>query len=92
MIIRHGEKPGDPANDDDGGPHLATLGSGRAAALPYLFTPDPNAQMPVANWEQLSCDLATGTKNAVPNTSHPCWRGSETDAIRYCPLMSRYVR
>jgi len=59
MIIRHGEKPGDPANDDDGGPHLATLGSGRAAALPSLFTPDPNAQMPVANWEQLSCNLAT---------------------------------
>jgi len=68
MIIRHGEKPGDPANDDDGGPHLATLGSGRAAALPYLFTPDPNAQMPVANWEQLSCDLATGTKNEFTGT------------------------
>jgi len=68
MIIRHGEKPGDPANDDNGGPHLATLGSGRAAALPYLFTPDPNAQMPVAGWSQLSCDLATGTKNEFTGT------------------------
>ena len=68
MIIRHGEKPGDPANDDDGGPHLATLGSGRAAALPSLFTPDPNAQMPVANWNQLSCDLATSTKSQFTGT------------------------
>lgn len=63
MIIRHGEKPGDPANDDDGGPHLATLGSGRAAALPSLFTPDPNAVTPVANWTQLSCDVATSTES-----------------------------
>ncbi len=68
MIIRHGEKPGDPANDDNGGPHLATLGSGRAAALPSLFTPDPNAQMPVAGWEQLSCDLATSTKSQFTGT------------------------
>ena len=68
MIIRHGEKPGDPANDDDGGPHLAPLGSGRAAALASLFTPDPNALMPVANWEQLSCDLAIGTKNQFTGT------------------------
>ena len=71
MIIRHGEKPGDPANDDDGGQHLATLGSGRAAALPSLFTPDPNAQMPVAGWSQLSCDLATGTKNEFTGTYVP---------------------
>ena len=69
MIIRHGEKPGTPSNDDDGGPHLATLGSGRAAALPSLFTPDPNAQMPVANWEQLSCDMAAnGTKSQFTGT------------------------
>ena len=68
MIIRHGEKPGDPANDDNGGPHLATLGSGRAAALPSLFTPDPNAQMPVAGWSQLSCDVATSTKSQFTGT------------------------
>lgn len=68
MIIRHGEKPGDPANDDDGGAHLATLGSGRAAALPSLFTPDPNAQTPVAGWSQLSCDLATGAKSGFTGT------------------------
>ena len=68
MIIRHGEKPGDPANDDDGGPHLAPLGSGRSAGLPSLFTPDPNAQMPVANWEHLSCDVAIGTKNQFTGT------------------------
>jgi hypothetical protein len=68
MIIRHGEKPGDPANDDNGGPHLATLGSGRAAALPSLFTPDPNAQMPVAGWSQLSCDVAISTKDQFSGT------------------------
>ena len=56
MIIRHGEKPGNPDNDTDGGPHLAPLGSGRAAALPSLFTPDPNAT-PVSKLQQLSCNL-----------------------------------
>jgi hypothetical protein len=46
MIIRHGEKPGNPANDGDGGPDLSILGSARAAALPSLFTPSP-ASMPL---------------------------------------------
>ena len=68
MIIRHGEKPGDPSNDDNGGPHLATLGSGRAAALPSLFTPDPNAQMPVAGWNQLSCNVAPSTTSQFSGT------------------------
>ncbi len=57
MIIRHGEKPGDPSNDNDGGPNLSILGSARAAALPSLFTPDPT-QSPVMG-PQLTCDLAT---------------------------------
>jgi len=63
MIIRHGEKPGDPGSDTDGGPDLSTMGSGRAAALPSLFTPDPNAQMPVANWQQFTCKLSTGAES-----------------------------
>ena len=48
VIIRHGEKVGDPKKDDDGGRHLSIQGSARAAALPSLFVP---AQ------PQLSCAL-----------------------------------
>ncbi len=39
LIIRHGEKVGDPKKDDDGGRHLSIAGSARAAALPSLFAP-----------------------------------------------------
>ncbi len=39
MIIRHGEKPGDPTDDKDGGPNLSVQGAARAAALPSLFLP-----------------------------------------------------
>ena len=38
LIIRHGEKVGDPKKDDDGGRHLSVRGSARAAALPSLFS------------------------------------------------------
>lgn len=37
LIIRHGEKLGDPNSDADGGPNLSVWGSARAAALPSLF-------------------------------------------------------
>ena len=59
MLIRHGEKPGDPSEDESGGPHLSILGSARAAALPSLFTPDPIAP-PVEDLHQLTCELAVG--------------------------------
>ena len=39
LIIRHGEKNGDPKKDNDGGRHLSVRGSARAAALPSLFIP-----------------------------------------------------
>ena len=39
LIIRHGEKVGDPKKDDDGGNDLSIRGSGRATALPALFVP-----------------------------------------------------
>lgn len=48
LLIRHGEKVGDPKKDDDGGRHLSIQGSARAAALPSLFAP----ALP-----QLSCKL-----------------------------------
>ena len=49
MIIRHGEKAGDPSDDSTGGINLAIQGSPRAAALPTLFY---SGQM------ALSCQLA----------------------------------
>ena len=39
LIIRHGEKVGNPKKDDDGGNDLSIRGSGRATALPTLFVP-----------------------------------------------------
>jgi broad specificity phosphatase PhoE len=48
LIVRHGEKVGDPKKDNDGGRHLSVRGSARAAALPSLFAP----ALP-----QLSCHL-----------------------------------
>jgi hypothetical protein len=39
LIIRHGEKVGDPKKDDDGGNDLSIRGSARATALPSLFVP-----------------------------------------------------
>ena len=60
MIIRHGEKPGDPSNDNDGGPNLSILGSARAAALPSLFTPNPTSTPP--NTQQLTCAVAGGAE------------------------------
>jgi len=61
MVIRHGEKPGDPDNDKDGGPHLSILGSARAAALPSLFTPAPNGST-INGLHQLAADLSIGKK------------------------------
>jgi hypothetical protein len=54
LLIRHGEKVGDPKKDDDGGRHLAIPGSARAAALPSLF---------VAALPQLSCKLYHKAEN-----------------------------
>jgi hypothetical protein len=48
LIIRHGEKVGDPKKDNDGGIDLSIRGSARAAALPSLFVPGQT---------QLACDL-----------------------------------
>jgi broad specificity phosphatase PhoE len=39
MLIRHGEKPGDPTIDGDNEPDLSVIGAARAAALPSLFLP-----------------------------------------------------
>jgi len=61
LIIRHGEKLGNPADEVNGGPDLSVRGSARAAALTSLFAP--------ADYQtsQLSCALAT---------AHPDFIGS----------------
>src|SRR6266851_6948263 len=58
LIIRHGEKVGDPKKDDDGGRHLSIRGSARAAALPSLFVPVQ---------PQLSCRVHHGTEEFTCN-------------------------
>lgn len=40
LIIRHGEKVGDPKKDNDGGNDLSIRGSSRATGLPSLFVPE----------------------------------------------------
>lgn len=65
LIIRHGEKVGNPKKDDDGGNNLSIRGSARAAALPSLFAPEQS---------QLACDLVldldplnfAGTYETIP--------------------------
>jgi hypothetical protein len=67
MIIRHGEKPGDPASDSSGGPDLSIVGSARAAALPSLFTPNP-ATTPVGSEPQTTCGLAQSANGEYAGT------------------------
>lgn len=52
IIIRHGEKLGDPSQDASGGPNLSIRGSARAATLPSLFLPAA---------PELDCALTTDT-------------------------------
>jgi hypothetical protein len=69
MIIRHGEKLGDPVSDDGGGKHLSLQGSARAAALPTLFLPswwqplplDPPPPPPPPDGPILECKFAAGS-------------------------------
>jgi len=58
LLIRHGEKVGDPKKDNDGGRHLSIQGSARAADLPSLF---------VSALPQLSCKLHHKAREFVGN-------------------------
>jgi hypothetical protein len=70
-IVRHGEKLGDPANDNDSSREISIRGSARAAALPSLFV---RATTPPT---ELSCELAVevsgfrGTYHQHPLTMTP---------------------
>jgi len=57
-IIRHGEKPGKPGDDKEGGPNLSIKGSARASALPTLFLPSK---------VELSCRLGVPPGTAKGN-------------------------
>jgi len=71
MLIRHGEKLGDPLSAEDGGKHLSLQGSARAAALPSLFLPSwwqppsplPSPPPPIPpSGPILECKFAAGTE------------------------------
>jgi hypothetical protein len=59
MLIRHGEKLGNP-DDESGGPNLSIRGSARAAALPLLFLPANPA---------VGCQIDTGTYSLTQSYS-----------------------
>ena len=65
LIIRHGEKLGNPADDTHGGPDLSVRGSARAAALPSLFAPADYRAF------QLSCALVSAARMTSPGATPP---------------------
>ena len=67
LIIRHGEKIGDPKKDNGGGRHLSVQGSARAAALPSLFGPTQS---------QLSCKLDPKVQNFIGSYQQIPLKGS----------------
>jgi hypothetical protein len=62
LIIRHGEKLGDPSADESGGQNLSIRGSSRAAAIPSLFVPATSV---------LACTLAAGSEMSFTGTYAP---------------------
>jgi hypothetical protein len=80
IIIRHGEKPGDPANENDNtSPDLSIRGSARAAALPSLFTPDPTGTGTTGS--QLSCNVSGPASSQFSGTYQV--DGSQMPAPRF---------
>jgi hypothetical protein len=83
MIIRHGEKVGDPSDDMTGGIHLAIQGSAPAAALPTLFYSDQDA---------LSCEVTaiessfTGQYEATSIEVRWAIRNYRTSSGKYASL------
>jgi hypothetical protein len=74
LIIRHGEKLGDPSSDEGGGPDLSIRGSARAAALPSLFAPDDPSLACVlaADGEDFTGSYATvAVKSSPPRLPTP---------------------
>ena len=74
LIIRHGEKVGDPKKDDDGGRHLSILGSARAAAVPSLFAPalpQPSCKLHIKSGEFVGLYRQIPLKGKAPRFATP---------------------
>jgi hypothetical protein len=74
LIIRHGEKLGDPSDDTTGGPNLSVRGSSRAAALPSLFeTVDPGwcCALSASSKSFAGAYTTVGTQPATPTYAVP---------------------
>src|SRR5258707_14573728 len=74
LIIRHGEKVGDPKKDDDGGRNLSILGSARAAAVPSLFAPalpQPSCKLHIKSGEVVGLYRQISLQGKTPQFSTP---------------------
>lgn len=70
FLIRHGEKLGDPYNDDDI-PDLSIKGSARAAAIPSLFVPDSSCALSAHSKDFHGSYAAQDTQSAPPRFNRP---------------------
>lgn len=66
MIIRHGEKLGDPSDEKDAGSSLSARGAARAAALPSLFLPPAMSRECVLEHDSHMGMTATYVAGKVP--------------------------
>ena len=74
LIIRHGEKVGDPKKDDDGGRNLSIQGSARAAAVPSLFapaSPQPSCKLYIKSGEFIGLYRQIPLKGKAPRFATP---------------------
>jgi hypothetical protein len=69
MVIRHGEKPGDPSDDTSGGPDLSVQGMARAAALPSLSLPATASLECAVKLTSATGFSGTYSSTTVPGTS-----------------------
>ena len=80
FIIRHGEKPGDPAVDNDAdGPNLSTRGHEQRHSR--LIFP-PHFLSRISSWPLSSQSTATGlSKPLRPWLKHSDWRSTQNTAM-----------
>src|SRR5260370_13102669 len=74
LIIRHGEKVGNPKKDDDGGRNLSILGFARAAAVPSLFAPalsPPSCKLHIKSGAFVGLHRPNPLKRKPPQFSPP---------------------
>jgi phosphohistidine phosphatase SixA len=90
IIIRHGEKVGDPKKDNDGGRHLSIRGSARAAGLPSLFVaalPQPSCKLSHKDEEFIGAYRPIPTKGNTPRFPTPsCLFATQTSKDSNRPI------